>query len=68
MLGHEAEDVLDGRSSDYMTPPDEVQRLIEEHIASLDEKKGQLERALGHLRGPGAGEGNANPGRAPPKR
>jgi hypothetical protein len=48
-----------------MTPPDEAQRLIEEHIASLDEKKAQLERALGHLKGPGAGEGSAGPGRRP---
>lgn len=46
-----------------MTPPDEAQRLIEEHIASLDEKKAQLERALGHLKGPGPGEGSASPAR-----
>jgi hypothetical protein len=40
--------------------------LIQEHIASLDEKKAQLERALGHLEGPGTGEANANSGgRAP---
>lgn len=46
-----------------MTPPDEAQRLIEEHIALLDEKKAQLERALGHLKGPGTDEGNASLGR-----
>jgi type II secretory pathway pseudopilin PulG len=51
-----------------MTPPDEAQRLIEEHIASLDEKKAQLERALGHLRGPGTGKGNVSPGRRPQAR
>ena len=46
-----------------MTPPEEAQRLIEEHIASLDQKKAQLERALGHLKGSGAGNGNAGLGR-----
>lgn len=48
-----------------MTPPDEAQQLIEEHIASLDEKKSQLERALAHLKGPAGREGEARPGREP---
>jgi hypothetical protein len=34
-----------------MTPPDEAQRLIEEHIATLDDHKASLERALSHLNG-----------------
>jgi predicted transcriptional regulator len=42
-----------------MTPPEdnEAQRLIESHIATLDQHKGQLERALAHLKGPAGGEG-----------
>ena len=34
-----------------MTPPDEAQQLIEEHLATLDEHKASLERALSHLNG-----------------
>ena len=34
-----------------MTPPEEAQQLIEEHIATLDEHKASLERALSHLNG-----------------
>jgi hypothetical protein len=52
-----------------MPQPEEAQRLIEEHIATLGEQKAQLERALSHLngspgngqskpRGQGAGAGN----------
>jgi hypothetical protein len=52
-----------------MPQPEEAQRLIEEHITTLGEQKGQLERALAHLngspgngqskpRGQGAGAGN----------
>jgi hypothetical protein len=40
-----------------MPQPDEAQRLIEEHIATLGEQKAQLERALAHLNGSAAGEG-----------
>ena len=40
-----------------MNTPNEAQRLIESHIETLDEHKGQLERALEHLKGSGAGEG-----------
>jgi hypothetical protein len=40
-----------------MPQPDEAQRLIEEHIATLGEQKAQLERALGHLQGSAGGEG-----------
>jgi hypothetical protein len=43
-----------------MPQPDEAQRLIEEHIATLGEQKAQLERALGHLQGSDAGEGQGN--------
>jgi hypothetical protein len=40
-----------------MPQPEEAQRLIEEHIATLGEQKAQLERALAHLNGsPGGGE------------
>jgi hypothetical protein len=56
--------------------PEEAQRLIEEHIATLGEQKAQLERALAHLngsagsegrdgrasRGTGAGKGPQSPG------
>jgi hypothetical protein len=39
-----------------MPEPEEAQRLIEEHIATLGEQKAQLERALAHLNGsPGNG-------------
>jgi hypothetical protein len=34
-----------------MPQPEEAQRLIEEHIATLGEQKAQLERALAHLNG-----------------
>jgi hypothetical protein len=55
-----------------MPQPEEAQQLIEEHIATLGEQKGQLERALAHLngspgngqgkpRGQGAGAGNRRP-------
>jgi hypothetical protein len=40
-----------------MPQPEEAQRLIEEHIATLGEQKAQLERALGHLKGSSVGEG-----------
>jgi hypothetical protein len=40
-----------------MPEPEAAQQLIEEHIATLDEQKAQLERALGHLQGSNAGEG-----------
>lgn len=51
-----------------MTPPEdnEAERLIESHIATLDQHKGQLERALAHLKGPAGGDGQ-NP-RAPGRR
>jgi hypothetical protein len=59
-----------------MPQPEEAQRLIEEHIATLGEQKAQLERALAHLngsagsggqdhprsRGAGAGRGRQAPG------
>jgi hypothetical protein len=34
-----------------MPQPEEAQRMIEEHIATLGEQKAQLERALAHLNG-----------------
>jgi hypothetical protein len=40
-----------------MPEPEAAQQLIEEHIATLGEQKAQLERALGHLQGSTAGEG-----------
>jgi hypothetical protein len=40
-----------------MPQPEEAQLLIEEHIATLGEQKAQLERALAHLNGSPAGEG-----------
>jgi hypothetical protein len=40
-----------------MPQPEEAQRLIEEHIASLGEQKAQLERALAHLNGSAGDEG-----------
>jgi hypothetical protein len=43
-----------------MPQPDEAQRLIEEHIATLEEQKSQLQRALGHLQGTSGGEGQNN--------
>lgn len=48
-----------------MSQPEEAQRLIEEHIATLGEQKAQLERALAHLNGsPSGGEGqNGSRGR-----
>ena len=46
-----------------MPQPDEAQQLLEQHIATLDEQKSQLERALAHLKGPAGGEGQARPGR-----
>jgi len=42
-----------------MPQPEEAQRLIEEHIATLGEQKAQLERALGHLQGSTGGEGQS---------
>jgi predicted Rossmann fold nucleotide-binding protein DprA/Smf involved in DNA uptake len=45
-----------------MPQPDEAQRLIEEHIATLDEQKSQLERALGHLKGSTGDEGQGRRG------
>jgi predicted Rossmann fold nucleotide-binding protein DprA/Smf involved in DNA uptake len=43
-----------------MSQPEEAQRLIEEHIATLGEQKAQLERALAHLNGSTGGEGQDN--------
>jgi hypothetical protein len=40
-----------------MPQPEEAQRLIEEHIATLGDQKAQLERALAHLNGSAGGEG-----------
>jgi hypothetical protein len=40
-----------------MPQPEEAQRLIEEHIATLGEQKAQLERALAHLNGPTGSKG-----------
>src|ERR1700744_2720707 len=45
-----------------MPQPEEAQRLIEEHIATLGEQKAQLERALAHLKGAARREGRAGPG------
>jgi hypothetical protein len=45
------------KGSPSMTPPDEAQQLIEEHIATLDEHKASLERALSHLNGTAGDEG-----------
>jgi hypothetical protein len=45
-----------------MPQPEEAQRLIEEHIATLGEQKAQLERALAHLNGSAGGEGQDNRG------
>jgi hypothetical protein len=45
-----------------MPQPDEAQQLLEQHIATLDEQKSQLERALAHLKGPAGGEGQARRG------
>lgn len=43
-----------------MPQPEEAQRLIEEHIATLGEQKAQLERALAHLNG-SSGNGRSEP-------
>jgi hypothetical protein len=43
-----------------MPQPEEAQRLIEEHIATLGEQKAQLERALDHLNGSAGGGGQNN--------
>lgn len=45
-----------------MPQPEEAQRLIEEHIATLGEQKAQLERALAHLNGSAGSEGQDNRG------
>ena len=45
-----------------MTPPDEAQQLIEEHITTLDEHKASLERALAHLNGSAGNEGQRRGG------
>jgi hypothetical protein len=45
-----------------MPQPEEAQRLIEEHIATLGEQKAQLERALAHLNGSAGGEGHGDRG------
>lgn len=45
-----------------MPQPEEAQRLIEEHIATLGEQKAQLERALAHLNGSASSEGQDNRG------
>jgi hypothetical protein len=45
--------------------PDEAQQLLEQHIATLDEQKSQLERALAHLKGPAGAEGQAARGQGP---
>jgi hypothetical protein len=45
-----------------MPEPEEAQRLIEEHIATLGEQKSQLERALAHLKGSGGAEGQGGRG------
>jgi hypothetical protein len=42
-----------------MPQPEEAQRLIEEHIATLGEQKAQLERALAHLQGSAGGNGQS---------
>jgi hypothetical protein len=42
-----------------MPQPEEAQRLIEEHIATLGEQKAQLERALAHLNGSPGNQGSA---------
>jgi hypothetical protein len=44
-----------------MPQPEEAQRLISEHIATLDEQKSQLERALAHLQGSTPSEGQGSP-------
>jgi hypothetical protein len=44
-----------------MPEPEEAQRLIQEHIATLGEQKAQLERALAHLNG-SSGNGQSRPG------
>ena len=46
-----------------MTPPEEARQLIEEHIATLDEHKASLERALSHLNGTAGNEGQQRGGR-----
>jgi hypothetical protein len=45
-----------------MPQPEEAQRLIEEHIATLGEQKSQLERALAHLKGSAAPGGQTRGG------
>jgi hypothetical protein len=45
-----------------MPQPDEAQQLLESHIATLDEQKSQLERALAHLKGSAGGEGQGRRG------
>jgi predicted Rossmann fold nucleotide-binding protein DprA/Smf involved in DNA uptake len=45
-----------------MPQPEEAQRLIEEHIATLGEQKAQLERALAHLNGSADSEGRGDRG------
>jgi hypothetical protein len=45
-----------------MPQPDEAQQLLESHIATLDEQKSQLERALAHLKGSAGGEGQGRSG------
>jgi hypothetical protein len=44
-----------------MPQPEEAQRLIEEHIATLGEQKAQLERALAHLNGSAENGAQAQP-------
>jgi hypothetical protein len=44
-----------------MPQPEEAQRLIEEHIATLGEQKSQLERALAHLNGTAGNGGRGKP-------
>jgi hypothetical protein len=44
-----------------MPQPEEAQRLIEEHIATLGEQKSQLERALAHLNGSAGNGGQGKP-------
>ena len=44
-----------------MPEPEEAQRLIEEHIATLGEQKAQLERALAHLNGSSGGAAGPRP-------
>ena len=43
-----------------MPEPEAAQQLIEEHIATLEEQKSQLQRALGHLQGTSGGQAQNN--------